>query len=80
MRIFETANAPVAANKYLLPHEHLVIILRQHPAKLLPTLTVAAGGLRRSGGVGVLSKASPRSTLSCGCLRVSWSPGSPQMS
>lgn len=56
MRIFETANAPAAANKYLLPHEHLVIILRQHPAKLLPTLTVAAGGLLAAVGVGVLSE------------------------
>jgi hypothetical protein len=36
---------PVAAGRYLLPHEQQVITVRQHQASLLPALTVAVGGL-----------------------------------
>jgi uncharacterized membrane protein YdbT with pleckstrin-like domain len=36
---------PVAAGRYLLPHEQRVITVRQHQARLLPALTVAVGGL-----------------------------------
>ncbi len=36
---------PVAAGRYLLPHEQRVITVRQHQARLLPALAVAVGGL-----------------------------------
>jgi hypothetical protein len=36
---------PVAAGRYLLPHEQRVITVRQHQARLLPALTAAVGGL-----------------------------------
>jgi uncharacterized membrane protein YdbT with pleckstrin-like domain len=39
------SGVPASVNKYLLPHERLVITVHQHPAKLLPTLTLAFGGL-----------------------------------
>jgi hypothetical protein len=54
VRLFETASAPVAAARYLLPHEQSVITVRQHPAKLLPALTAAAGGLLAAVAVGVI--------------------------
>ena len=37
-------NPPPPA-RYLLMHEHQVITLRQHPARLLPAVTAAVGGL-----------------------------------
>ena len=39
------SSIPAHAARYLLPHEQQVITVRQHPAKLLPALTMAAGGL-----------------------------------
>lgn len=36
---------PATVNRYLLPSERQVIMVRQHPARVLPALTVAAGGL-----------------------------------
>jgi Bacterial PH domain len=38
-------HVPAEVNKYLLPHEQQVITVRQHPAKLLPTLALAFGGV-----------------------------------
>lgn len=46
MRLTPAADSvPASASKYLLPYERQVITLRQHPAKLLPPLTAAVGGL-----------------------------------
>ena len=46
MRLIEAGSGvPAGVARYLLPHERLVITIRQHPAKLLPTLTLAFGGL-----------------------------------
>ena len=39
------AASPATVNRYLLPHETQVISVRQHPAALLPAVTVAVGGL-----------------------------------
>ena len=36
---------PADVNRYLLLHERQVVAVRQHPARLLPALTVAVGGL-----------------------------------
>ncbi|MGP8001373.1 MAG: PH domain-containing protein [Streptosporangiaceae bacterium] len=46
MRLTRPARrVPAAASRYLLPNEKSIITLLQHPAKLLPPLTVAMGGL-----------------------------------
>jgi uncharacterized membrane protein YdbT with pleckstrin-like domain len=46
MRLISPGPAdPAAVSKYLLVHEHQVITVRQHEARLLPSLTVAVGGL-----------------------------------
>jgi hypothetical protein len=55
---------PAAVGKYLLPNEQLIIKpLRQHPAKLLPSLTAAVGALLAAIAVGSIpvgtSSASP---------------------
>jgi len=36
---------PPLAARYLLVHEHSVVTVRQHPARLLPAVTAAVGGL-----------------------------------
>lgn len=36
---------PSPAARYLLVHEHQVVAVRQHPARLLPAVTAAVGGL-----------------------------------
>ena len=56
MRLITAARgAPAAASRYLLPDERQVITVRQHPAKLLPPLTAAVGGLLAAVAVGVIS-------------------------
>jgi PH (Pleckstrin Homology) domain-containing protein len=46
MRLVAPQSAiPAIAARYLLPHEHHVMRLRQHPARLLPALAMGAGGL-----------------------------------
>jgi Bacterial PH domain len=42
---------PAIAARYLLPHERKAITVRQHPARLLPALTMAAGGLLAAAAV-----------------------------
>jgi Bacterial PH domain len=46
---------PASASRYLLPDERSVITVRQHPAKLLPPLTVAVGGLLAAVAVSAIS-------------------------
>ena len=58
MRLFEAPSGPpVSAMRYLLPVERLVITLRQHPAKLLPDVAMAVGGLLAAIAVSVISHA-----------------------
>ena len=58
MRLFEAPSGPPAsAMKYLLPLEQLVVTLRQHPAKLLPDVAMAVGGLLAAIAVSVISRA-----------------------
>jgi membrane protein YdbS with pleckstrin-like domain len=58
MRLFEAPSGPpVSAMNYLLPVEQLVITLRQHPAKLLPDVAMAVGGLLAAVAVSVISHA-----------------------
>ena len=58
MRLFEAPSGPpVSAMRYLLPVEGLVIALRQHPAKLLPDVAMAVGGLLAAIAVSVISHA-----------------------
>lgn len=40
-----TDNPPPRVNKFLLPHERSVIAVRQHPARIIPSLVTAIGGL-----------------------------------
>lgn len=56
MRLTPAADrVPASASKYLLPDERQVITFRQHPAKLLPPLTAAIGGLLAAVGVSAIS-------------------------
>jgi len=58
VRLFEAPSGPpVSATRYLLPVERLVITLRQHPAKLLPDVAMAVGGLLAAIAVSVISHA-----------------------
>jgi len=58
VRLFEAPSGPpVSAMRYLLPVEGLVIALRQHPAKLLPDVAMAVGGLLAAIAVSVISHA-----------------------
>jgi hypothetical protein len=43
--------APNLVNKYLLPHEHKIMAVRQHPAMLIQPITAAAGALLAAVGV-----------------------------
>jgi uncharacterized membrane protein YdbT with pleckstrin-like domain len=54
---------PAQAARYLLPHEQLVITVRQHPAKLLPALTMAAGGLLAAVAVNGIAGSVPNAHL-----------------
>ncbi len=52
---------PLFVNKYLLPDEELIIVLKQHPGLLVPSLSAATGGLLAaiivsviSGGTGIV--------------------------
>jgi hypothetical protein len=57
VRLFEASSRPpVSATKYLLPVERLVITLRQHPAKLLPDVAMAVGGLLAAIAMSVISQ------------------------
>jgi membrane protein YdbS with pleckstrin-like domain len=58
VRLFEAPSGPpVSGTRYLLPVERLVIALRQHPAKLLPDVAMAVGGLLAAIAVSVISHA-----------------------
>jgi len=58
VRLFEApSEPPVAAMRYLLPVEHQVITLRQHPAKLLPDVAMMVGGLLAAIAASVSSQA-----------------------
>ncbi len=50
-----TDSVPASANRYLLPDERQVVTFRQHPAKLLPPLTAAVGGLLAAVAVSAIS-------------------------
>lgn len=45
MRLVPEPYVPIAASRYLMPYEHLVIAVRQHPILLMPSYVTAAGGL-----------------------------------
>jgi PH (Pleckstrin Homology) domain-containing protein len=52
MRLVAPESAlPTVAVRYLLPHERKIISVRQHPARLLPALAMAAGGLLAAAAV-----------------------------
>jgi membrane protein YdbS with pleckstrin-like domain len=51
------------ALRYLLPDEQQVITVRQHPAKLLPGLTAAAGGVMAATAAGLISQGVPSATV-----------------
>lgn len=55
MRLLASATMPGTAARYLLPHERQVITVRQHPARVLPALTVAAGGLLAAAAVNAVA-------------------------
>jgi hypothetical protein len=40
-----TDTVPARVNKFLLPHERQVISVHQHPARIIPPLIAATGGL-----------------------------------
>ena len=42
-------SAPASVNRYLLPHEHQVIMVRRHPAVLLRPVAEVLGGLILAG-------------------------------
>lgn len=53
MRRIPNADAmPGHINRFLLPHERQVIAVRQHPARLIPPLGTAIGGLLAAVAVG----------------------------
>ena len=54
MRLMNNDPQVASINKYLLPNEAQVIMLRQHPAKLLPPLTIGIGGLLAAIAVGTI--------------------------
>jgi membrane protein YdbS with pleckstrin-like domain len=54
MRLVSNDPGTTVVNRYLLPDERNVIMLRQHPAKLLPPLTIAIGGLLAAIAVGTI--------------------------
>lgn len=45
----DDGRVPAAVANVLLPHEHEVLILRHHPAMLLPPVAIAIGGLFAAG-------------------------------
>ena len=45
MRLIWGVDAPASVDRYLLPDEHQLICVRQHPAALLGPVTLAAAGL-----------------------------------
>ena len=46
MRIIQSNDkVPSRVNKFLLPHERPVVIVRLHPARIIPPLATAMGGL-----------------------------------
>jgi hypothetical protein len=40
-----TDGAPARVSRFLAPHERLVLSVRQHPARIIPSLVTAIGGL-----------------------------------
>ena len=57
--VLDASNPPVTADQYALPHEPVVGVLRQHPARILPTLAMAAGGLLAAAGVTTVAQGVP---------------------
>ncbi len=45
MRLIWGADPPASVNRYLLPDEHQLICVRQHPAVLLGPITLTTAGL-----------------------------------
>jgi len=60
--------SPVAINKYLLPREEQVAVVRQHPAVLIPASAQALGGLLVAG---ILTATYVRGLLS-GLIWIAW--------
>lgn len=44
-------SAPASVSRFLLPHEHQVITVRQHPAVLLGPMAMVLGGLILAGAL-----------------------------
>jgi hypothetical protein len=51
-----TDNVPPQVNRFLLPHERQVISVRQHPARIIPSLVTAMGGLLAAVVIGPVVK------------------------
>jgi uncharacterized membrane protein YdbT with pleckstrin-like domain len=45
MRLIAPSAPPMGVSRYLRPEEQLILIVRHHPALLIPSLTTALGGL-----------------------------------
>lgn len=58
-----TSSSYEPSNRYLLPQEHSVITVRQHPARVLPALTAAFGGLLAALAVSGMLKHSSTATI-----------------
>jgi hypothetical protein len=50
---------PATAEQYVLPHEPMVGALRQHPARILPALAMAVGGVLAAAGVTTVAQGVP---------------------
>ena len=49
------SDVPLFVNKYLLPDERLIIVMKQHPSLLVPPLSAATGGLLAATTLSVIS-------------------------
>ena len=62
-------STPVSANRYLLPHERLVVIVHFHPAVLIGPIFVTLGGLAAAGYASNVLVSSPDAIL---CIWLTW--------
>jgi len=67
-------SAPSSVNRYLLPHEQQVIMVRRHPAVLLRPIGEVLGGLLLAGILSTIvsSNASPETPSSTALVAVWW--------
>jgi hypothetical protein len=66
--ILSPDSAPDRINRFLLPEERRVISVRQHPARLLPPLGTAIGGLLAAVAVGPVVQGNRSLELTVGLL------------